>query len=167
MEVWLEKDALAGVVYEVTQEFDVPLMVTRGYASLSYLHEAAEAIAAQGKPAHLYYFGDYDPSGADITANVERRLREFAPDADIHFHRRAVTEWQIDNWKLPTRPTKQTDSRARKFNDERSVELDAIPPDMLRELVRQCIDDHIDKMELRIARIAEESERQSLRMVAG
>ncbi len=66
VEVWLEKDALAGVVYAVTAELDVPLMVTRGYPSLSFLHTAAAAIAATGKPAYLYYFGDYDPSGVDI-----------------------------------------------------------------------------------------------------
>ncbi len=85
VEVWLEKDALAGVLYEETAAYDVPLMVSRGYASLSYLYTAAEAISEQDKPAFLYYFGDFDPSGVDIPRNIERRLREFAPDADIHF----------------------------------------------------------------------------------
>lgn len=96
VEIWLEKDALAGVIYEVTAEFDVPLMVTRGYASLSYLHSAAEAISAQGKPSYLYYFGDWDPSGRDITRAVEAGLREMAPDAEIYFDRAAVTEGQIE-----------------------------------------------------------------------
>ena len=50
VEIWLEKDALAGVVYDVTNEFDVPLMVSRGYASLSFLHSAAEAMANQDRP---------------------------------------------------------------------------------------------------------------------
>ncbi len=63
VEVWLEKDALAGVLYDVTSEWDVPLMVTRGYPSLSFLYTAAEAIAEQEKPVYLYYFGDHDPSG--------------------------------------------------------------------------------------------------------
>src|SRR5438045_6419819 len=44
VEVWLEKDALAGVVYPITSMYDVPLMVARGYASLSFLHSAAEYI---------------------------------------------------------------------------------------------------------------------------
>ncbi len=68
VEIWLEKEALAGVLYPVTSQWDVPLMVTKGYASLSFLYEAAQAISAQGKPAYLYYLGDYDPSGLDIPA---------------------------------------------------------------------------------------------------
>ena len=63
VEIWCEKDALAGVLYKETAVWDVPLMVSRGFASLTFLAEAAEAIAAEGKPAYLYYFGDHDPSG--------------------------------------------------------------------------------------------------------
>ena len=63
VEVWLEKDALAGVLYQETATFDVPLMVTRGYPSLSFVAEAAEIIGEIDKPAYLYYFGDHDPSG--------------------------------------------------------------------------------------------------------
>src|SRR5262249_13758807 len=130
VEVWLEKEALAGVLVEETGPWDVPLMVTRGYPSLSYLYEAACAIRALDKPAHLYYFGDYDPSGMDITRNVEERLRQFAPEAQIHFARVAVTPEQINELQLPTRPTKKTDSRSRSFDGE-SVEVDAIPPRQL------------------------------------
>ena len=82
VEIWLEKDALSGVVFPVTAELDVPLMVTRGYPSISFLHGAAEAISAHGKPSYLYYFGDHDPSGVDITRSVGDGIREFAPDAD-------------------------------------------------------------------------------------
>jgi hypothetical protein len=49
VEIWLEKDALAGVLYDVTERWDTPLMVTRGYPSLSYLHSAATAIAEKNK----------------------------------------------------------------------------------------------------------------------
>jgi hypothetical protein len=145
----------------VTAEWDVPLMVTRGYASLSYLHDAAETIAAEDKPAFLYYFGDFDPSGLDITRSVEARLHEFAPDAEIHFERVAVTKEQIEEWELPTRPTKKTDTRSKGFQGE-SVEVDAISPDELRELVRECIEQHVDERALEITRIAEESERKIL-----
>jgi len=144
VEIWLEKDALAGVLMEETIPWDVPLMVTRGYASLSYLHEAAETIAEQGKPAFLYYFGDYDPSGVDIPRKVEKTLRELAPSAEIHFQRMAVTEEQILEFNLPTRPTKATDSRSKSFGRE-SVEVDAIPPKHLREIAQRCIVQHVDK----------------------
>ena len=66
VEVWLEKEALAGVLVDVTSRWDVPLMVTRGYPSLSFLHSAAEQIIDQDKPTYMYYFGDRDPSGVDI-----------------------------------------------------------------------------------------------------
>jgi hypothetical protein len=79
------------VLLEETNQWDVPLMVTRGYSSVSFLHSAAEAIEEKGKPAYLYYFGDHDPSGRDITRATEDGLREFAPGAEIHFERVAVT----------------------------------------------------------------------------
>lgn len=165
VEVWLEKDALAGVVYEVTEEFDVPLMVTRGYSSLSFLHSAAEAIAAQQKPAYLYYFGDWDPSGKDINRAVEAGIREMAPDAEIHFARVAVTEHQIDHLHLPTRPTKKTDTRTRSFTGE-SVELDAIPPEHLRQLVRERIERHIDRDQFERLLTIEREERATLERIA-
>lgn len=165
LEVWCEKDALAGVIYDVTSVYDIPLMVCKGYASLTYLYAAAEAIAAQRKPAHLFYFGDFDPSGVDISRNVERRLREFAPGAEIHFERVAVNEEQIDEWNLPTRPTKTKDTRSGNFG-ARSVELDAIPPKQLRELVRAKIEQYISPRQLEVLKVAEDSERTILMRMA-
>ena len=65
VEVWLEKDALAGVIWPITDLRDVPLMVTRGCSSLSLLHGAAQYIAAVGVPTYIYHFGDHDPSGVN------------------------------------------------------------------------------------------------------
>jgi hypothetical protein len=161
VEIRLEKDALAGVLYDVTARWDVPLMVTRGYPSLTYLYDAAEAIAAEDRPAYLYYFGDFDPSGIDIPQKVEAGIREFAPDAEIFFKRIAVTTEQIDHWQLPTRPTKQTDSRAKNFEGE-SVEVDSIPPRALRELTEKVIEQHIDRYTLQQTKLAESAERHSL-----
>ena len=165
VEVWLEKDALSGVLYDVTARWDVPLMVTRGYPSLTFLYSAAEAIADQHKPAYLYYFGDRDPSGVDIDRNIEEGIREFAPGADVHFQRIAVTPDQITAWNLPTRPTKPSDTRSRTFKGE-SVEVDAISPPRLRELTEQCILQHIDEYELEAIELAEESERDLLTKMA-
>jgi hypothetical protein len=139
VEVWCEKDALAGVLMEVTEPYDVPLMVARGYSSISFLHSAAMAIKAKGKPTYIYHFGDLDPSGVDASRDIEAKLRRYAPEVEIHFERPAVTRQQVEEWELPTRPTKMTDSRAKKFVGT-SVELDAIPAARLRELVRNCIE---------------------------
>src|SRR5262249_25606428 len=161
VEVWIEKDALAGVLVEETSTYDVPLMVAKGYASLSFLHSAADPIKAKGKPAHIYHFGDLDPSGVDAARDIEDKLRRYAPDAEIHFERPAVTREQVERWRLPERPTKTTDTRAKKFNGS-SVELDAIPAHTLRALVRQCIERPVDKEQLGVLRAAEESERELL-----
>lgn len=160
-EIWIEKDALAGVVYPITAHFDAPLMVARGYASLSFLHSAAEyinEIASEGISTHIYHFGDFDPSGVDAAYKIRDTLREVAPDAEIHFERVAVLDEQIAALKLPTRPTKKTDSRARNFGEE-SVELDAIHPDLLRALVYDRLERHLPKHKLDALKVAEESER--------
>ncbi len=93
--------------------------------------------------SYIFYFGDYDPSGVDIYRNITEKLQEFAPEATINFERRAVTPQQIRDWELPERPTKKTDSRAKDFGDL-SVELDAIEPDTLREMVEDCIYEVMD-----------------------
>src|SRR4051794_15603536 len=71
------------------------------------------------------HVGDYDPSGQDAARAIDATLRELAPEAEIHFIRLAVTLNQIEQWQLPTRPTKKTDTRAAKFGSDVSVELDA------------------------------------------
>jgi hypothetical protein len=165
VEIWLEKEALAGVLVSVTEEWDVPLMVTRGYPSISYLYSAAEQIKEQGKPTYLYYFGDFDPSGVDITRCVDEGIRELAPDADITFNRVAVTEEQIQEMGLLTRPTKKSDSRSKGFGSE-SVEVDAISAADLRTLCEACIIQHVDSDRLEALKLVEASERQTLKEIA-
>ncbi len=165
-EIWLEKDALAGVLVQETERYDVPLMVTRGYPSLSFLYSAGEQIAAEGKPTAIYYFGDLDPSGVDIPVKVEQQLRVFAPHVDIQFEIVAVTREMADSWKLPTRPTKKSDTRSRNFVGE-SVEVDAIPPNVLRALCRRCLEKHITPEMLEEHEFVEASERKMLTAFAG
>jgi hypothetical protein len=161
VEIWLEKDALSGVVWPVLDEYDVALMVTRGYASLSFLHAAAEAIEYADCPVWIYHLGDYDPSGVDAGRKIEAELHRGAPDAEIHFERLSVTPEQIDAWNLPTRPTKHTDSRAKHFGAV-SVELDAIAPQALRDLVRQAIERHLPRREIEALQRIEAEERRTL-----
>jgi hypothetical protein len=149
VEIWSEKDTLAGVLMEETQPWDVPLMVSRGFSSLTYLYEAADTIREMNKPTFIYYFGDHDPSGVLIDRKIEKRLHEFAPEAEIHFQRVAVLPRQIEELNLPTRPTKRV-TRAGKPNTHakhfkgRSVEVEAVEVDLLRQMARQCIEQHVD-----------------------
>ena len=163
-EVWLEKDALSGVVLPVTAQFDVPLMVARGYASLSFLHSAANYIAGLDVPTYIYHLGDFDPSGVNAGDAIERALREMAPEAEIHFARLAVTPEQIRAWDLPTRPTKTSDSRAKGFGAI-SVELDAIDPGVLRGLVREAIERHLPPAQFAVLKAAEASEQAIIRQL--
>jgi hypothetical protein len=142
VEIRLEKDALSGVILPVTSKYDVPLMVARGYASLSFLSEAAEYMEAEERPVYIYHLGDFDPSGVNAGETIERTLRELAPGAEIYFERIAVMPEQIAAWNLLSRPTKQSDSRANGFG-ALSVELDAIDPNQLRILVDEAIERHL------------------------
>jgi hypothetical protein len=161
VEIWCEKDTIAGVLLEETEPYDVPLMVARGFASESYLYSAAQAIIAREKPAYIYYFGDHDPSGLLISQAIERGLRRLAPDAEIHFEREAVAPWQIIAWDLPSRPTKESSHSARGFAGP-SVDIDAVPSRTLRALVRTCILRHLDGGALVEIEQAEQSERDIL-----
>ncbi len=167
VEIWLEKDALSGVLYDVTWKWDVPLMVTRGYPSFTYIAQAAETIRETRKPTYLYYFGDNDPSGKDISRHVKESIDELVNpkgviNIPITFERIAVNKDQIISLDLPTRPTKQSDTRSKNFEGE-SVEVDAIHPDILRRMVNECIEQHIDYGLLEKTSMIENAERESLR----
>ena len=163
VEVWCEKDALAGVLMEETETYDVPLMVARGYASLSFLHSAAEAIESKGKPAYIYHFGDLDPSGVDAARDIEAKLRRYAPEAEIHFERPAVTRAQVEEWNLPSRPTKMTDTRAKKFITPPRWSWTRSRPANCANSCASCIERHVDQHQLEILRAAEASERDLLK----
>ncbi len=165
VEVWSEKEAISSIVSPVTNRWDVPLMIARGFASESFLWSTAATIRAVDKPTVVYQLGDHDPSGVAAWEHVQRRLQEFAPDIDITFERIAVTPEQIVDLSLPTRPTKSTDSRSRSFRGE-SVEVDAVPTAELRRIVEDAIVRHIDPRALRLTRLAEDQERRGLLAMA-
>jgi hypothetical protein len=162
VQIWLEKDALSSIVSDVTWGYDVPLMVARGFSSLSFLYAAAQQLEEIDVPAHIYHLGDYDPSGVAAGESIETALREMAPNANIIFERIAVTPRQIRQWRLPSRPTKKSDTRAARFGDDESVELDAIAPDRLRAIVRQAIERHMPPQQLQKLKAAEAREKRTI-----
>jgi hypothetical protein len=163
--IFTEKDAITGVVDDVTVEYQVPLGILRGYSSLTFAHATASAIRRFRKPVYVYHLGDHDPSGVDAWRCFREKLKEFAPTADIMFDRLAVTEEQIEELSLPTRPTKRSDTRSKKWTEEggsESVEVDAIEPNTLRLIVREAIEQHINPHTLAVTKAAEESEQDIL-----
>jgi hypothetical protein len=163
VEIWLEKDALTGVIDPITSKYDVALNPARGYASITFLYENATALRITGKPCFIYHLGDSDPSGENAAEVIERELRAYAPDTEIHFERLAVTEQQISDWDLPTRPTKKSDSRAAAYGDRDSVELDSIDPRRLRKLVEDAINRHMSKKLYAKLMKAEKAEQDEIR----
>jgi hypothetical protein len=173
LEIWCEKDALAGSLWDVTSDYDVPLMISRGMPSLTFLHGSAQAIARAAKhdkQSFIYQLGDHDPSGVLIPQTIERRLREMCERLDCpapQVKRVALTKQQIERYQLPTRPTKRAGNRHAAGFVGRSVELDAMPPRVLRDLVRKVIEKHISPAAIVALRKAEDSERALLRASGG
>lgn len=162
VEVWTEKDAITGVIEQTTLRWDVPLVIARGYASETFLWEAAEQIEEVDKPTYIYQLGDHDYDGVKAFGKVQEKLRDLVPnDIDLNFERIAVTPAQIQQWNLQTRPDK-TD---RGFGP--CVEVDAIDSNTLRQLVTDAIEQHIDQHALAITEAAEQSEREVLLNIAG
>ena len=164
VEIWVEKDALAGVISPITAKFGVPLYVARGYSSMTQLYDAAKSIQAVGKPAFIYHFGDFDPSGVDAANKIREGLLEHG--ANIHFERVAITEAQITLLDLPTRETKPSDPRSKQWGDMPSVELDALPAPVLRDLVKETIRKHIDPLAFAMTRLIEKKERETLAVIS-
>jgi hypothetical protein len=165
VEIWAEKDALAGVIYPVTDQFDVPLMVTRGFSSETFCFEAVEAREGDPRPYHVYYLGDFDRSGRDAARSLHEKLKRFADEKGVTvvFKQIAVTEQQIRDLHLPTREPKRITAADKKWPFSFACELDAVPPDYMRELVRTVIEQHLPPKQFDILKTAEASERTLIR----
>jgi hypothetical protein len=164
VELWLEKDAIASIVHDVAVEFGVPIFVCRGFASLSSLYGASQTFrkaTENGKQVKIFHLGDYDPSGHAAADAIERTLIE-GFYCCLEFERLAVTQEQIEELSLPTRPTKQTDSRARNWDGDECVELDSMPPAEMRAIVQDAITDCIEPEAWEALQKVEAAERESL-----
>jgi hypothetical protein len=159
IEVWLEKDALASVVMGVTVPWDVPLMVSRGQSSDTFCYQAAQEARnawENGITTHIFALYDADRSGRNAAEQIRKKLQSYSGGAPIVFQLPAVTDRQIEEWSLPTRPAKEN-------ADETAVELDAIPPERLTSLVHEAIEALVDPDAWNIEVAVEESEREILR----
>jgi hypothetical protein len=150
--VIVEKEALAGVLEGVCNAHDVPLLAARGYPSGTVLREFAqidlEQCGGEEQTPVILHFGDHDPSGIDMSRDLEERIELFNECGQAVLFRRLALNWdQIEEQKPPPNPAKVTDSRfadyARKYGME-SWELDALTPTYLTDLVRKHVMEYID-----------------------
>lgn len=163
--VVLEKDALSRLVSEIAENFRVKTFPTRGYSSYTFVQDIAQECNSQ-KPTKILYLGDYDPSGLDIQRDLGNRLKCYGT-TNFELKRVALTPDQIQHYQLPPLPAKTSDPRTAQFiaDTGRSdiVELDALPPNVLQDLVKNAILSHIDteKWNARVQQI--QTEREKLR----
>jgi hypothetical protein len=149
IEVWCESDSIAGTIWPVVDEWAMPLYVTRGYASETFLYNSA---SSWGSYVVVLYVGDYDPHGRLIEDVARERLGEFS-GAVVEWKRIAVTSGQVQEYNLQT------------SYGGHGVEAEAMDPDTLRELLEDAILEYADEDEVAVLREAEASERQILRQI--
>jgi hypothetical protein len=165
-----EKDAIADLVYQETGKWDVPLSVLRGESSKGFMWDNARAIDAADKPTYLHFIGDHDEKGDSIIESACKRIRRYARTKHpIYWQKIAVTPEQIAEYKLPLRPSKPARDGAEipAAYENGSVEVDALPPEILRQLINKAIVRHVDERALAIAQTAEHSERALMARITG
>jgi hypothetical protein len=193
VELWVEKDALAGVLSPIASKYHVVLMVNRGYSSASAMKDAGDRVRSRCEDlgctgAKIFYLGDHDPSGEDMVRDVDRRLDLFCnhgyhieadgtieseeerddrkPRIEIGVEKIALTMEQVKKHKPPPNPAKITDPRAKAYIakfGEHSWEVDALPPDVLRKLIEAKLDDAIDDALVQEICDREETDKKLLR----
>ncbi len=168
VELWVEKDALAGVLAPIANEYHVTMMVNRGYSSQSAMYESGKRYKdAQddGKRLALFYLGDHDPSGEDMVRDVADRLEMFGVE-DLDTRKLALTMTQIRQYNPPPNPAKVTDSRAKAYiekHGESSWEVDALPPNVLAKLIRSALSSVIDMEKMKDIKDQEQLDKDRLR----
>jgi hypothetical protein len=172
VELWVEKDALAGVLIPLARHFHVTLMVNRGYSSQSAMYESANrfreksAILEDNSNLIIFYLGDHDPSGEDMVRDIRDRLFMFGMDIDVR--KIALTMEQIEHYNPPPNPTKLTDSRAPAYiamHGNNSWEVDALPPEVLTGLITSELNAVINKRDMNVVKALEERDKKNLRVV--
>jgi len=170
-EVWIEKDAMVGVVSRVCQEYDVPYFSCRGFTSQSEMWRAAERLQGHfynGQKPCILHFGDHDPSGMDMTRDIKDRLYMFMDNTPT-YKRIALNMNQVKKYKLPPNPAKSTDSRYQTYKDEfgdASWELDALEPPVIVDLVEKSIKKLMDASKWNASIALCESQRKDLEKIA-
>lgn len=146
-EVFIEKKALEGVFYRPCVRHGVALGACKGSPSLTFLHDAMlrfRDAESRGQIPIILYFGDYDPSGEDIPRALKENIVNLGCES-IEVRRICLVESQVIDWNLPPAPTKVTDSRSVHWDGLGQVELDAVKPEKLIELLNEAINDIFDK----------------------
>lgn len=168
VEVWVEKDALVDIVGQACSPLDTPYFSCRGYTSQSEMWSATQRFIRQEQREKriIIHLGDHDPSGIDMTRDIQERLELFG--ADVYVKRVALTMNQIQTYNPPPNPAKITDSRASKYIDQygnESWELDALEPKVITDLIKKQVTMYRNDDIYRAVCDKESREKDELRML--
>lgn len=173
--VVVEKAALAGVLSDVCRRWDTPLLAARGYPSVSIVRDLVlthmRPAAHAGQMTVMLHLGDHDPSGIDMSRDLEERVSMFmgASAGYWRLERLALNMEQVEEYGPPPNPAKTTDSRFQdyraRYGDE-SWELDALEPNKLVQLVEEKIQELVDPDAWEASRLIVEEIREKLNKVA-
>jgi hypothetical protein len=171
VEVWIEKEALAGILEQACEPLDVPYFSCRGYVSQSAMWRAGRRIKRELNGSHcsatILHFGDHDPSGIDMTRDIGDRLKLF--EVDVEVKRVALNMEQVEQYNPPPNPAKTTDSRYDGYiaeYGEESWELDALDPRTITRLIQENVIDLTDLIERKRLIARQESQREKLQTIA-
>ncbi len=164
VEVWIEKEGLVSVVKPETDRYAVRVLPVKGDSSVTAMHEAARRFPTD-REVHVLYFGDWDPVGEDILRVLEEKLVRYRAPA-FTLTRMALTPEQVATYQLPTRPTKRRRGMRNAAFEGDSVELDALPAEVLRQLVEEAIAPHVDLGVRAAVEQVDETEKPALRALA-
>jgi hypothetical protein len=170
VEVWCESESVAGVIWPITDEWDVPLLPMKGQTSASFAHAAAMTYRNDPRPVIIYYVGDYDPAGLEIESNLAHKLQAYSGRDDMTIERVACTPEQVAELDLIGGPPKKRTWKhptlgQQPFRGE-AVEVEAIDAPILREVVEDAVTSHLNPISLNVTRMVEEQERQALLRMA-
>jgi hypothetical protein len=149
--VIVEKEALTGVLEATCRRYDVPLLAARGYPSASVIREFCDTVVIPtvdaGQAVLILHLGDHDPSGLDMSRDLEERIAMFGEHSDFELRRIALNKDQVEEEQPPPNPAKSTDARFANYKrlyGGQSWELDALNPEYLNRLVLKHITREID-----------------------
>ncbi len=162
LEIWCEKETLSGVLWRICAEYRIDLLPCKGMPSLTYRYEAAVTANKDGRPFQVLYIGDSDPTGELIDPTIDKFMNEHLKTEWLGIKRIAVTDEQRHKLNLPTRPPKEAGERAGRHADIGCVEVEAIPPDTLRQILRNEIESCLDGEALERARLVDDAQRQTI-----
>lgn len=169
-EVWIEKEALVGVIDEPCGQYEVPYLACRGYTSQSEMWSSCMRMAhrhlKRKQRTVILYLGDHDPSGVNMSEDIQNRVEMFGVSDFVEVRRIALNMNQVKQYNPPPQPNKITDGRQAKYLEKYgpySWELDALPPGVIGELIHEHVKPLIDVPRWNARIEKEEKERNRLR----